>query len=402
MKNLIEKIHKSNIFGIFIETGAGVPITANLLSVSGASNTIYMSECPYSKEYFYSTYELDDKYRIISLESLKSVINSKRFFDLFKSEKINTIFVSSFQVGEKNNISTHGWIGLKYKNTLKYYHISIHESLTRKEYIKRIGENGLKLLLGKNVDIPNNCDVDIVLNEDFSSDYESTIKFISKIKTKEQFSIFSKNKIDRLESITRNYDELILFKGSFNPIQNAHYNFMKECEKKYPKAKPFFMISCNTFQKGLQNNNSIIERLELIFELGYSVIICNKPFFKDNINFLRNKFEKNKKVILLMGMDTINRLLLDYIDKTDKQDLKKLLSDFPNVDFFCVNRNKSDIPNFLKNNIYDNFYFVENLDYAEISSTEIRELLQNGNYQKIKKFVPEKIYKKLINNYKIV
>jgi len=394
MKDLIKNIHTSDIFGVFIETGAGVPITSNLLSVSGASSTIYMSECPYSKEYFYKTYELDRKHRIISLESLKSVLNSQRFSSLFKNKNINTIFVSSFQVGENNDISTHGWIALKYKDTLKYYHISIHEPLTREKYIKRIGENGIKILFAKNSDIPNDCDVDIVLNEDFSPDYEATIGFISNIENKEQFSIFSKNKIDRLESITRDNEELILFKGSFNPIQNAHYNFMKVCENKYPKAKPFFMISCNTFEKGLQNTKSIVKRLELIFEFGYSVIICNNPFFKDNINFLRNKFDINKKIILLMGMDTVNRLLLDYTD------INNLQSDFKNIDFSCVNRNKAKIPNFLKEKTFNNFDFIENLDYSEISSTEIRKLLEENNFQKIKEFVPEKIYKKLVDSFK--
>ena len=49
IKPLIEKIHASDTFAVILETGCGVPVAANLLGVSGASKTVYLTECPYSQ-----------------------------------------------------------------------------------------------------------------------------------------------------------------------------------------------------------------------------------------------------------------------------------------------------------------------------------------------------------------
>ena len=169
MKDIIKKIHKSDIFGVFIESGCGLAVSQELFSVSESSKTIYFTQSPYSRDFFESEYSLNDKkIRSVSPEYLKNILDSKKIKYLFDKKTINTLYASSFQIGEKNNISTHGWILIKYNEIVKYYHISIHSSLSRKKYIKKIGENGIKLLHAKNQSIPDSCDVDIVLNEDFS------------------------------------------------------------------------------------------------------------------------------------------------------------------------------------------------------------------------------------------
>ncbi|MFN8674321.1 MAG: hypothetical protein U0457_19835 [Candidatus Sericytochromatia bacterium] len=391
MEDLIKNIHKSDIFGVFIETGCGLALTQELLSISGASNTVYYTQSPYSKTFFESEYNLKNKNtRSVSPEYLKSILETEKILKLFENNTINTLYASSFQIGEKNDKSTHGWILIKYKGTLKYYHISIHESLTRKEYIHKISENAIKLLESKNEIIPTSCNVDIVLNEDLTFNKKDTLEFISNLESTEQFTVFYKNKIDRLESITRDIEQLIVFKGSFNPVQKAHEYIINRSLENY-NTKAVFMISLNVFQKGKQNTDSILKRIELLNELDLPVVICNKPFFKDNINYLRNKFDK--KIILSMGLDTFNRLMDDY-KENNNYNIVNFRNDFENVEFFCFNRDKYQINEvFLEQKDILNF---ENTNYMEVSSTIVRELLENKNYAEIKNIVPERAYKLLI------
>jgi nicotinic acid mononucleotide adenylyltransferase len=407
MEKLIKKIHQSDIYGVFIESGCGVPVASALLKVSGASDTIYMSENPYSRDYFAEVYGNEtepDNYRSVSPEHLSKVLNSQRFSTLFTKGRINIIYSATFQLGEMNDKSTHGWIGIKFKTlnesgnnySLKYYHISIHEPLSRKEYIERIGENGLKLVMAGNQEVPDDCDVDIVLNEDLSPDYERTLNFIANLRTKEQFSIFYPDKIERMENITRNNESLILFKGSFNPVQNAHLHIIKRSEEKFPGAAAYFMISFNAVQKGIQSYQSIMTRIKLLWELGYGVIVCNNQYFKNNINFLRYKFPEDKPVILSMGLDTLSRLLQDYNGVEKDQQLLRLIQDFKNVKFFCMNRTGVELPEFITN-APTNIFTFEKSGLEELSSTKIRELLEKNYITEVKKIVPEKVFELLIN-----
>src|SRR4051812_34885083 len=123
MKEQIEQLHKSDIFGIFIEIGCGVPVAAAMLGVSGASNTIFMSESPYSRDYYKYAYNLDpesEMYRSVSPQYLKYILASGRFDRIYSEKPINTIYAASFQLGEMNDKSTHGWICLKHNQSVKY------------------------------------------------------------------------------------------------------------------------------------------------------------------------------------------------------------------------------------------------------------------------------------------
>ncbi|AYV75135.1 MAG: hypothetical protein Terrestrivirus1_9 [Terrestrivirus sp.] len=148
MSEIIKKIHDDDIFGIFIETGPF--IAPALLNVSGASKTIYFSECPYSKKYVETKYGINlDVIRAVDINYAEAIINY--YSHLVEDNTINTIFVGTFQVGDiDQDIVTHGWIGLRYKNKTVYYHITIRDKISRLEYIDKIKNTAIHLLLLKN------------------------------------------------------------------------------------------------------------------------------------------------------------------------------------------------------------------------------------------------------------
>jgi len=161
----IQAIHNSPIFGVYIETGASVPIANALLNEAGASKTVYLTESPYNQEYVVAKYGLDPNTRSVSTDFVLKVLDY--YQPLLDSKRINTIYVSTFQVSNKDaSMVTHGWIGLQYYDTIVLYHISVRKWQTRQQHIADIAHIGLKLLFSTNVPlrgISNLC-VDIILS----------------------------------------------------------------------------------------------------------------------------------------------------------------------------------------------------------------------------------------------
>jgi len=169
----IQAIHTGPIFGVFIETGASVPIANALLNESGASKTVYMSESPYNQQYVTHKYGLDPNIRSVSPQFVIKVLDY--YQELIDNNTINTIYVSTFQVSnEDSTMLTHGWIGLNYNNNIVLYHISDrYRLLSRKRHIINIKEIGLKLLSSMNLPLMNINDlcVDIIIPNNTNNVY---------------------------------------------------------------------------------------------------------------------------------------------------------------------------------------------------------------------------------------
>lgn len=408
----IEKIHKSDSFGIFVEMGCGNPVSHALCKIAGASNTIYLAENPYSKEY--STNKFLYKTRAVSVETILQIIEFWSNKINQDQPKINTIFVSSFQVGENNDISTHGYIGIKYKNILNIYHISINLSKPRSDYIELIGNIGLSLL--HNMIFPNDefiepYFVDIVYDvekkEIFSIEddcnnhsilgYYNLIPNLSKSLERihkgheSQFLYIENGEIKRIEELLRKPgDELILYKGSFNPIQCAHAELLEYCITNCKNGFGCPSISTRIVGKEDLSIKDLKWRISTLNKLGYGVVINNTPFFSDMIYYLRLK--TNKKLIFPMGADTFIRI----------SDNSNIFDNYKNI-FFKI---------FERENIYqndDNLFGHSNIEYIDfnksISSTKIRNIISNfeGNktelYEKLNDIVPAKIIEDVINRY---
>lgn len=433
MENKIKHIHESNAFGIFVETGCGLPVSNALLSVSGASATVYLAECPYSKEYQASKYGekiIDGKpARAVSLENIKHIINFYKVFE--KPANVNLIYVSSFQVGNNNDISTHGWIGVSYKTAgghiNKYYHISIHDSLTRAQYISKIEQIGVDILTSviDGTGVPSNCCIDDGYGQDgmLASPILPELLTSLQNETDDNFICIKDGKAVRLEDLFRDQANILLYKGSFNPIHAAHVHNAQLARDEYG-IDPVFVISSSVYQKGWIEPSEILHRAEILNDLGYSVIVTKDGFFNKNTQYLRKKFKQ--PIIYVVGSDTLNRILdssYDILNTRDevtlpvygsdqektytgmaphllKIELMNFENDFVNTRFFVVNRPGSELHENASR--ISNYYTLveEHEDFHHISSTKIRVLIQEEKYEEVKLLIPEKAYEKYINRKK--
>ena len=100
MDELIQKIHDSNIYGSFIEIGAGQPLANLLFGISGASKTIYETRSYYAKE---SQDKLigQTAYRSVSKGKCEAILTQYQY-PLTGNDKYNTIRLG--------NLNSNDWL----------------------------------------------------------------------------------------------------------------------------------------------------------------------------------------------------------------------------------------------------------------------------------------------------
>lgn len=370
ISDIIEKIHKSDLFLDIYELGCGSPVSHLLCQVPGASKTLNKAVNSYSKENTWSLFKLNDKSeRIVSIKSsyMMGINASTHVFN----NKVKKLLICNFQVGNYNDVSTHGYFVVTKPFPLLYgveiYHISIHESLSRSRYIEIIGEIGINLLgrsIGLDISIPyvdGYYEFGSCLGEGQFS-ITDTISLIEQNKSSISCAYLRKDSFNpRIEDLFRETKEgVILYKGSFNPLSSAHEEILKQTQDLFPNYKSAFCISTQTFDKQT-NIDSITERVSFIQDKGYDVIITNVGDFESLVFCLKEKFKK--EIILPLGWDTWGRLYKYYNGTED------ILSSIP-ATFVIFDRNNEgdkslgfEYPDRIKFINYDN----------QISSTKLRE-----------------------------
>ncbi len=392
MTNQIQKIHNSDVFGIFIEMGLGNPVSSKLCEIPGASQTVFCAENPYNDNYSRKQFGINE--RIVSLEAVQSIMNSSRVYYLMKEDsRINTVFVSSFQIGDINDKkSTHGYIGLRYKDEIRYYHVSIHFPSGRQEYIQSITETCLNLLEMKKTK-GNSYYIDAVWDSKMNPLYHDTFDYLNK--GSRGFTYIQNGNLLRLEDLLRSAKEgLIIYKGSFNPITNAHLKLMNEAHVQFPNYKTVFSISLDTFDKGIPKWDNLQERIRLINKLGHSVLLYQNGLFDSMHYDLMHKYDK--EIVYVMGADTANR----YLGNSTLW--------MKNRKFIVFDRNKSNIKikweneNDRLSKVFGDSQTLSEVSFVttnfDDSSTKIRNAIKTDTLNEVKSMVPTEIFNDLVGN----
>jgi len=313
IKTLSEKIHHSNRYGIFFEMGAGIGISHNLMKYPGASSTVHSVHSLYSKEAYKDHFKLPQDEvapRAVSKGYCDIVIENTKL-----PKEVNFILVSSFQLPEEPSETKHGWIG--YYSTdgqgVRFYHLSFPPKMSRKEAIEEVALTGLNIINANNQHCLYSSYIDRVENRtDLILDL--TLQAFTSSPDKNKLAMFRPTEKDsweasRIETSLRSKDNIVVYKGSFNPWHAGHQHTMENSVKLYPEehTTQALSISIDTYGKGEITADGLLKRLNSLRSLGYPVIVITKPYFSDLTELILEKVKGT--LFLAMGDDVMDKVI---------------------------------------------------------------------------------------------
>ena len=376
-KDKIKHLHDSDMYGIFVEMGCGTAVTSALYSVPGASKTVYFAESPYSKEH---QEELFGKAsRAVSIERVDSVLET--YWNKY-SDKVNCVYAATFQIDDGDGSkSTHGWIGVRNKETKKFYHITVPEIFQRDMIFDRIAKQGISILFGQ---IPNN--VDIINDGEQESDINAVIDNFSDF----NLVCFSNGKLVRPEDVIRNKKRVVLYKGSFNPMHIGHMSLIKRAQERFGEDV-ILGLSAHPFGKNDMDSSAITMRAKILNALGFDVAVFRSGYFNENDVVLRRITKA--PISYVVGSDTMDRILRSSFDvlgqtleRVRRTKLREMYLTFGKDSSFFVIRRAGDAAEYLTVD-FSEFPIVETCpkgQVEQISSTEIRKAIEQQDFDFVK------------------
>lgn len=389
-RNIIENIHSTDLYGTFIECGAGNEISNILLNVPGASNTVFKCVQPYSKEF--QKEEYGDFDRSVSKEFCNAVIEKEKLNTLH-NEKHNFIFVSTWQVSENSSKITHGWLGINRKdnyNSNVFLHFTMKNTsgFKRHDINKLVADLSLKIISN----ISNGFTIDkintehFILDQAFNNDkplYDLLFNSLNE-NSSDYFLSFRNNNPVRFEEILRESEEFVVLKGSFNPIHHQHVKMMEATNKLYPNAKQIYLVSLDRYDKPHIENSEAIEKIQKLNALGHTIIFCKEIYFYNTFKLLY-KYDKN--FYFPIGFDTMNRIYQTDFEENGctgtEEYIYSICAFFKKFKLILFPRNNVEITwavelyNPLVKIIPEELYEDDGTSSTKIRNQEIKNLLDN-------------------------
>lgn len=389
IKNKINTIKENKSYGAFIEVGAGLPTYNELCKhPNTASKIAYYAESPNSWEYNKKAYQHEPDVRAVSPQICLRFL-SANFAEIKSNDEnnqVNFILTNTVQIANDKSVASHGWFGYMNLETYKtrFYHYSINLHQSRKTQLDIIAKIGLDIIAAQgNSDELDNGYIDNILDLDFNQLTEETlIAMINGKLNKHNYHntnlIINKNgEIERLNDFYRKNKDVIVFKGSFNPVHNQHVSLMEKCSELYPTAKTIFSISIDNRDPNKKTNvKNLMKRIELLNHLGYDVLIDVFGLYHYSYTTLtQNPDFKNRNLYYILGSDIIKRFLKDeyvYV-KPDKASITSFNDKWNQCTFLWFSRLGIDVKlsSKLKNIIH-----IE-MEEHSTSSTELRQLIMD-------------------------
>lgn len=370
-KQILEWKNKLDKKWVLIEIGAGTPLYSILSKTPNClSQLVDCAWSPTSKTAFYSSYGSIE--RTVSLEACQQILSIEQI-----KNPDRPLFISTCQVGNDANTRTHGWILTLYLGLVKWYHWSIDnwdQSYNRQELVETIEKISLDVFSS----VQNSTCLKSGYIDNVSNSIVETCQTLinASLSDNDSFIVFKADgTIIPLSEWLRYNSDPVIYKGSFNPLHEAHIKFAQN-------HRAALMISCRNFDQTKEvTYQNLVNRIKLVHLYGFDVIVNTRPLFFDLSRRILSDPNLIGTLSLLMGIDTFNRL----IQSEDKQSL------IINLDKCkLIVHSRIGYKRIAKKIIGLNVIFESGT--IDVSSTQIRKKLDSKNLNQLDK--------KYLNNLK--
>ena len=203
-----------------------------------------------------------------------------------------------------------------------------------------------------------------------------------------------------MSDFLKEHDRAILIFGTFNPVTTAHVNIGLKAGEMIPDSDVVYVPAKDEFLrswKGFRDDSIMQERVALLEKVSerYGFKVCHAELLGivdgktvNTIEYMRNTVGYSD-IILCMGTDKVGELDTWYKGE-------ELVSQNRFI-IFERGATADDVMDDLTRKYAGNFTFVkEDEKYVDISATEVRNALAEGDMSTVRALVPDEVYEFLI------
>lgn len=199
-----------------------------------------------------------------------------------------------------------------------------------------------------------------------------------------------------MSDFLKEHDCAILIFGTFNPVTTAHVNIGLKAGEMIPDSDVVYVPAKDEFLrswKGFREDSIVHERVALLEKVakryGFKVSHAELDGIVDGKTVNTIEYMKNtvgySDIILCMGTDKVGELGTWYKGE-------ELVSRNRFI-IFERGATADDVMDDLTRKYAANFTFVKEDDkYVDISATEVRNALSEGDLMKVQALVPDEVY----------
>ena len=330
-----------DIYGSFVEIGAGQEVARQFFRVGSASTTIAKTMSAYDRDFSNAIYGKEDDGRYVSKNRLINMLNHEYSLieERLRTEDhpntkffafADTVTTIDYQKKKKG----HGWIGIRFQKNSNsqpndfIFHVRLNDqdSKLQQETVGIIGTNLIHACFFNNEsakdilkEIYHNLsrdNVEIDMIEVVGPDFENEDnRLLSMVLVKEGYTdavTFNTKKENRHPSDILRKKNILTLRGSFRPVTKVNIDMLENGIKKFIDDKKvikdniqilFEITLSNLLAEGEVDESDFLDRVEILCSLGYTVMISNFKKYYKLIEYLSGFSEKRMGIII--GADNL-------------------------------------------------------------------------------------------------
>ena len=329
-----------NIYGSFVEIGAGQEVARNFFKAGSASTTIAKTMSAYDKDFSNAIYgkEKDGRYVCKSrlekmLEHEYQLLDERLNRKNYKNTKFFTYADTITTTNYSKTVVGHGWIGLRFQNSSNekpsdfIIHVILHDqdAKLQQETVGIIGtnlihacfnENNPREILKRTYDSLEKEQFEINMVEVTGPAFKNIDnRLLSLTLVKERMTnavIFTPDGMNKQPSDILYKKNILTMRGSFRPVTKVNIDMLEKGLDKFKATKKvnekdiqilFEITLSNLKSEGEVDEQDFLDRADILCSLGYTVMISNYKKFYKIIEYL-SQFTK-LRMGLILGVDNL-------------------------------------------------------------------------------------------------
>ena len=330
-----------NIYGTFIEAGAGQEVVRHFFRAGIASSTIAKSMSAYDKDFSDAIYGKEENGRYVCESRLQNMIEKEYALleeRLDRKQHKETLFFAFADtmttINQEKTMQGHGWMGIRFQldpkkeanNVIVHLRLNDVDAKLQQETIGIIGTNLLhacffnhenpKQLLKSLYDNLSRDNVEIDMIKIEGPDFKQVDnRLLSLTLVKERMTdavIFSPDGVNQQAADMLYKKNILTIRGSFRPVTKVNINMLENGLDKFlknPKVKKqnlqllFEITLSNLKMEGEINEKDFLDRADILCSLGYTVMISNYKKYYKLIEYL-SQFTR-ERMGLIIGVDNL-------------------------------------------------------------------------------------------------